>query len=150
MQYTVEIEIDLPRERVIELFDSVDNVPKWQAGLIKYEPTEGEPGQVGSKAQLAFELGGGAIEVTETITDRNLPEEFNFTYEANDVKNVVTNRFIDVAPDQTKWISECSFTFSGMMKIIGGTMKTTFEKRSQKALEDFKAFAETGRDVRTA
>ena len=32
-EYTVEIEIALPRDRVIELFDNPENLFKWQTGL---------------------------------------------------------------------------------------------------------------------
>ena len=45
MKYQVEITLDIPRERVIELFDSFDNLKKWQPGLEKVEHTSGEPGQ---------------------------------------------------------------------------------------------------------
>jgi len=35
MKYSVEI--DLPRDRVIELFDDADNMVKWQSGLQSFE-----------------------------------------------------------------------------------------------------------------
>ena len=44
MHYSVDIEIDLPRDRVIELFDSTENLYKWQRGLQSFEHIEGEPG----------------------------------------------------------------------------------------------------------
>jgi hypothetical protein len=33
MEYESEIVVDLPRERVVELFDSAENLFEWQAGL---------------------------------------------------------------------------------------------------------------------
>jgi hypothetical protein len=33
MNYTCEVVIDLPRDRVIELFDNPQNLTKWQPGL---------------------------------------------------------------------------------------------------------------------
>ena len=37
----------MPRARFIELFDDPDNLPKWQEGLISFEPLHGEPGTRG-------------------------------------------------------------------------------------------------------
>jgi hypothetical protein len=44
-EYTVEIEIALPRHRVIELFDNPNNLVRWQTGLQSVEHISGEPGQ---------------------------------------------------------------------------------------------------------
>jgi len=33
MKYTSEVTINLPRDRVVELFDDPDNLPKWQKGF---------------------------------------------------------------------------------------------------------------------
>ncbi len=43
MHYSVDIELDLPRERIIELFDSTENLYKWQRGLQSFEPIEVTP-----------------------------------------------------------------------------------------------------------
>ena len=45
MKYTREIVIELPRDRVIELFDDADNLSKWQEGLQSFEHVSGEPGR---------------------------------------------------------------------------------------------------------
>ncbi|MFQ5507583.1 MAG: SRPBCC family protein [Planctomycetota bacterium] len=50
--YTVEVDIDLPRERVIELFDNADNLYKWQPGLQSFEHLSGEPGQPGASSRM--------------------------------------------------------------------------------------------------
>lgn len=91
MKYTSEIEINLPRERVIELFDNQDNMTKWQSGLISFEHVEGEVGQEGAKSNLKYKMGKREIEMVETITKRNLPDEFFGTYETKGVWNEVKN-----------------------------------------------------------
>ncbi len=53
---TVSIEIDLPRYRVIALFDSPENLFKWQTGLQSFERLSGEPGHPGGKSKLVFLL----------------------------------------------------------------------------------------------
>jgi len=149
MQYTVEIELALPRERVIELFDDPENMPRWQRGLLSFEPLSGTPGQPGAKSRLVYQMGKRRVEMIETITERDLPECFSGTYDGKNVHNVVRNRFVELAPDRTRWISENEFRFQGLMKLMGVLMKGAFPKQSLKYLQDFKAFAEQGRDVRS-
>lgn len=144
MIYTVEIDIDLPRDRVIELFDSPENLFKWQKGLLSFDHISGEPGQPGAKSKLVFKMGKRTIEMIETVTERNLPDEFNGTYDAKGVYNIVKNRFTDLGPDKTHWESECEFQFSGFMKVVAFFMKGAFAKQSLKYMQDFKAFAEDG------
>ena len=148
MQYTVEIDIDLPRSRVIELFDSTENLYMWQKGLQRFESISGEPGQPGAKSKMVYKMGKRNMELVETITKRDLPDEFHCTYETKGVFNVVTNRFSEAGPDKTRWESENEFRFSGFMKVIGLLMKGAFPKQSLQYMQDFKAFAEDGKDVR--
>ena len=75
MKYTSEIEINSPIDKVIELFDNPDNMDKWMKGLQSFEPISGKPGQVGAKSRLKFKMGKREIEMIETITVRNLPDE---------------------------------------------------------------------------
>ena len=45
MKYTSEITIDRPRSYVIEMFDSIENMYKWQVGLKSFKVSSGDPGQ---------------------------------------------------------------------------------------------------------
>ncbi len=122
MKYSNEIEIDLPRERVIELFDNADNLSKWQPDLISFEHISGEPGKVGAKSRLKYDMGkkGGKVEMIETIVKNDLPEEFHGTYEAPGVFNQMQNYFTEVSPGKTKWKSDTVFKFSTFkMKLFG-------------------------------
>lgn len=142
MKYAVDIEINLPRERVIELFDNADNMSKWMEGLQSFEHLSGEPGQVGAKSKLVFKMGKRDIEMVETVTVRNLPEEFSGTYDANGVHNIVTNKFFVLPNGHTKYLTEQEFQFKGFMKIIGFLFPGAFKKQSLKYLVDFKRYAE--------
>lgn len=149
MHYSVDIEIDLPRDQVIALFDNPDNLVKWQEGLQSFEQLSGEPGQPGATSKLVFQMGKRSIEMIETITERDLPERFEGTYDAKGVHNVVKNRFVELGPDRTQWISENEFQFRGFMKLMAFFFRSAFPKQSLKYMQDFKAFAEDGVDVRT-
>lgn len=142
MKYTNEIEINLPRQRVIELFDNAENMKYWQPGLQSYEFISGTPGQEGAKMRLKFLMNNREVEMIETITKRDLPEEFDGIYEAKGVYNIQKNKFVEIGSDKTKWISESEFRFSGFMKLIGFLFSGSFKKQSQKYLELFKQFAE--------
>ena len=147
MNYTVSIDLDLPRDRVVELFDNPDNMTKWQEGLVSFEPISGEPGQPGAKSRLVFQMGKRRIEMVETVTERSLPDSMSVSYEAKGVFNVVKTRFSEVGQNQTHWENECEFQFSGFMKIIAFFMKGAFPKQTLKYMNDFKAFAVQGIEV---
>ena len=139
---SVETEINLPIARVVELFDDPENLKHWQPGLISFEPISGTPGQPGAKSRLKYKMGKRDIEMIETITVRNLPDEFSGTYEAKGVFNIVKNYFRAVSENKTKYISENEFQFKGFMKLIGFLMPGAFRKESEKYLQQFKEFAE--------
>lgn len=102
MKYTVEVDIQIPREKVIELFDSTENMYKWQPGLVSFEHESGTVGEVGAKSRLLYKMGKREIEMLETITVKNFPDEFSGTYEAKGVWNEVKNFFHEVDTDTTK------------------------------------------------
>lgn len=142
MKYTSEIVIHLPLKRVVELFDNVDNMAKWQPGLVSYEQLSGVPGQPGAKMKLSYKMGKRKIDMIETITKNDLPRELAGTYEAKGVFNIISNRFEELGSDKTKWVSENEFRFKGFMILMGKLMPGAFKKESYKHMEQFKAFAE--------
>ncbi len=143
MKYTTDIEIEKPIEKVIELFDNPDNMSKWMEGLQSFEHLSGTPGQPGAKSKLKFKMGKREVEMIETITVRNLPDEFSSTYEAKGVFNIVKNRFEKLSDTKTKYITDNEFQFKGFMKLIAFFMPGAFQKQSYKYLELFKSFAES-------
>lgn len=142
MKYTCEIEINKPIQKVIELFDNSDNMYKWMEGLESFEHLNGTPGEVGARSILKFKKGRSEIHLIETITVKNLPEEFTGTYEAKGVFNVVKNKFIPLSENKTKYITEQDFKLTGFMKIIGFLMPGAFKQQSMKYLAAFKHFVE--------
>ena len=142
MKYTSEITIDLPRQRVIELFDSAENLAKWQPGLQSFEPLDGEPGQPGARSRLVYDENGRQVEMIETIVRRDLPDEFTATYEAKGVQNRVANCFVEEDTGHTHWVMENEFKFSGLMALMGLFMRGAIQKQTLKDMSRFKAFAE--------
>lgn len=159
MKYTVSIEIALPRERVLLLLADPANFPKWLRGLVLHEPISGKPGEVGTKSRVIFQMGQQRIECTETVTRQEPADLHQISKESvvhfereisgKGMWNAVRDRFTEAGPDKTRWESENEFKLSGLlMRLVGVLMPGAFRKQSQLHMQDFKAFAEHGKDVR--
>ena len=147
MKYSLNTTLNLPREQVVTLFDNPENMQHWQKGFISMNLISGEAGTEGAQSLLKYQMGKRTIEMTETIKVHNLPEEFTAIYEAQGVWNLQRNLFNSVGDQQTEWVSESEFKFSGFMKLISWIMPGSFKKQSWVYMEDFKAFAENGTSV---
>ena len=142
MKHTFQIEIEAPRSRVVALFDDPDNLPKWQPGLIRFEPISGTPGQPNAKSRLVYRAGKREFELIETVTVRNLPDEFCGTYESSMGITKISNRFLDSGPT-TRWLVDTEFTGSGIMRALTLVMGGMMRAQTLKVLQAFKAFAES-------
>jgi hypothetical protein len=142
IKYTEEIEINTNIDTVIALFDNPYNMQKYMEGIESYKVVEGNIREVGAKAEMTVLMGEKKIIMIEEIITNNLPEEKKVTYTADAVYNIVTNKFIKVSENKTKFINEQEFEFKGFMKIIGFFMPSAFKKQSRVYLKDFKEFAE--------
>lgn len=159
MKYAVSIEIALPLERVAQLLADPTHIPKWLRGVILHEPLSGAHGQVGTKSRVVMEMGQQKFEATETITRRepadlvNIPKGSVVHFEREIVTegmwNTARERLTEVGPETTLWVSENEYRFTGLlMRLVGLLMPGTFRKQSLQHMEDFRAFAEHGKDVR--
>ncbi|GAB3433268.1 SRPBCC family protein [Flindersiella endophytica] len=159
MKYTNSIEIALPREKVAQLLADPAHIPKWLRGLVLHEPVNGIHGQLGTKSRVVMQSGQRKIECTETITRRDpadlhgIPKESVVHFDREIVGpgmwSVVRDRLTEANPDTTLWESESEYRFSSLlMRLVGLLMPGSFHKQSQQHMQDFKAFAEQGKDVR--
>lgn len=159
MKYTVSIEIALPLERVAQLLADPTNIPKWLRGIVIHEPLSGLHGQVGTKSRVVIETGQQKFEAIETITRRepadlhNIPigsiVHFEREIVGEGMWSAARERLTEVSPNMTLWESENEYRFSSLiMRLVGILMPGTFRKQSLQHMQDFKAFAEHGTDVR--
>ncbi len=142
MKYTSEITLELPRVRVIELFDNPENLSKWQEGLKSRDHLEGEPGEEGSTSRMVYAGRKSDLVLTETVNKRSLPEEYCISYKSKGVYNEVFNHFSEPEPGRTQWKMVNYFTFHGMMALMAPFMKSAFNANTLLNMERFKAFAE--------
>ena len=146
MKFTCYVDIELPIEKVIELFDNPDNMKHWQDGFVSFTNISGTPGQPGAKSRIIYKMGKGKkqMELIETVLVRNLPHEFSGTYEHKNMTNSMKNSFVKKGPAQTRWQADIEYTkLSGfMIKMMAFLMPGMFKKQVQKWMDQFKAFAE--------
>jgi hypothetical protein len=147
MKYTVSVDILVPRDRVIALFDDAANLKRWMPGMRGFEHLSGVPGQPGAKSRLTFLHKGRELVMTETITQRQLPDRYDHVYEMNGTENAASHRFFVTGPDSTRWEQTTSFEFSGLlMKAMALLAPGMFKKQTLMYMECFKTFAESQTD----
>jgi hypothetical protein len=148
MKYTTEIKVDVHLDEFIKKMDNVENMKHWQRGLISAEHVSGDLGQLGAKMKLTYQFGSRKMEIIETITKRNFPNEFHANYTMKAMHNVQKNYFEKTSDGFTKWTCESEFvplTFT--MRVMLFFMPRTFKKQTLKYMQDFKNFAQNGTSV---
>ncbi|ODU03305.1 MAG: hypothetical protein ABS81_14755 [Pseudonocardia sp. SCN 72-86] len=161
MNYTLSIEIDLPRERTVQLLADPAHLPMWLRGLVVHEPLNGTHGHVGTESRVVLQTGKQQMEATETITRLEpadlsaIPSDTVVHYEreivAKGMWNAARERLTEAGPGTTLWVSENEYRFSSLpMRLMSLVMGGMFRKQSLQHMQDFKSFAEKGTDVRDA
>ena len=161
MRDTVSIEIALPRPEVVQLLADPTQLPKWLRGLVLHEPLTGSHGHVGTRSRVVMQMGQQTTALTETITRRepvdlrSIPSgsEVHFDREivGMGMWSAVRDTLTEVGPETTLWASESEYRFSGvLMRFVAILLPRSFRKQSLRHMQDFKAFAERGKDVREA
>lgn len=141
MKYTCEVTIDLSRDKVIELFDSVENLYKWQDGLKSFEVLSGSPGKDGLESRLVYVINSKEMIMHETIEKFDFPNRLIAIYEAKNVWNRCVNDFEEIG-SKTIWRMESEFICAGFMKLMTTFNKSAFKKETMKSMRSFKHFAE--------
>ena len=138
------VEIDLPIDKVVKLFDNNANLKEWQDGFIGIEHLSGKSGKSGAKSKLKYKTGKRNMELIETIVSKNLPDEFTATYEHTAMLNTMTTRFVELYDNRTKYYANIEYTkFNRLMpNLMAKMMPGMFKKQVQKWMDQFKTFAE--------
>lgn len=144
MRYTLELELEANRERVLELFLNPENLKKWQPSLVTYEALTEGPLKVGSQSKQLHRMGTRETEMIETITVANYPDEYAAMYESGDVWNLIENRFEVLDENRTKWTLTSDFKSTNwIMKIIMVLSPGSFKKMTSEFMGYFKEFVES-------
>jgi carbon monoxide dehydrogenase subunit G len=144
------IEINLPIDKVMQLFQNQDYFKEWQDGLISFENTSNQVGELKSTRRMKISMVGTSITMNEEITKIDLPRIWEATYRTKGVINYQSNRFREsetttnnVTKKVTHWESNSIFKFTGMMRLIASTRPQLFTGQTYEYMKSFKAFAES-------
>lgn len=151
MKYTTEIIIEKSLQEVAKKMNSAENMKHWQEGLMSAEHISGSPGEFGAKMKLKYDFGKRKMELIETITKQDFPNEFHATYTTKGVRNIQQNYFESTPRGHTKWVCKNEFqptTF--VMNAMLFLMPRAFKKQTKKYMNNFKNFAEKGISVSNA
>jgi len=159
VKLTASIEIALPRERVVQLLADPAHLPMWLRGMVLHEPVSGVHGQVGTESRVVMQMGQQRMELTEAITRREpadlhgIPSDSVVHFEreivAEGMWNGVRDRLTEIGPEATLWTQENEYRFSSLpMRLAAPLVRGAFRKQVHQHMQDFRAFAEQGTDVR--
>lgn len=151
MKYTSEVVVNIPLTEFIHKFDNAENMKLWQKGLDSVEHLSGTPGMVGAKMMLKYKMGKRHMEMIETITHRQMPNEFHGTYSINGMDNIQENYFEETVKGYTRWTSTSEFLpLNFQMRAMLWMMPKAFKKQSKQFMKAFKEFAENGTAIANA
>lgn len=143
MKYTCTIEINLPIDKVVQLWENEANFKEWQDGFKSIKHLSGTPNSKGATSKIVLE-DKRKIELLETIISNNLPKEKVALYEHIHMTNRQTSRFKAIDSKKTLYISEVEYIqFNGIMiKLMAKLFPSKFKEQSEKWMQQFKFFAE--------
>ena len=143
MKYACEIDIALPRDRVVELFDNPDNLKFWLDGLVSFVHRSGERGHPGAVSDIVFQMGKRRVAMVETIEVRDLPREFTGIYTTDGLWNRSAHYLSENPDGTTHWLQENEFRSDKlMMKLMTALLPVMFRRQTATQMRAFKAFAE--------
>lgn len=159
MRFIDSIEIGLGREDTLRLLSDPQYLPQWLRGLVSHDPVSGTYGEVGTVSRVVFRTGSTETEAVETVTAREPADltglagedEVYFEREvvAEGMRNITRDRLFEMNPRRTRWESESEYHFDALpMRLGAPLMRRMFQKQTRRHMQDFKAFAEQGVDVR--
>ena len=139
MKYTQEIIINLPIEKVLQIFYNPASQEYSHPDLAGSELISGKAGEEGAVTKLKFKN----FDFIETITKKSSPAEFVAEYKTSGLEQTVKNSFIESGPDKTIYRREIdSRPKSLMLKTIALIAPGFYKNQTYKYLEKIKEFAE--------
>jgi len=151
MTYTSQIILELPLKQFATMFYNHDNLKHWHRGIESIEHVSGEPGEIGAKMKLNYNLKKRKIYLLETVVENNLPYAMHFHYDSKGMHNIQQNYFSQTPEGFTKWVCKNKFIPTNFsMYLMTKLTPKSFKEQTMIYLKDFKNFAEKGISVQHA
>lgn len=141
MKHVVRIEIDVPVDKVAEVFTDPRNATKWMDD-VEYEPVDGAPGAPGSHYRLVSKTDDN-LTFRASVVARDLPKESRLILDSPAVVVLVKTTFAALPGQRTELVSEETFQFKGIFrKAFSLLARGAIGKAHRGHMESFKRFAE--------
>jgi len=142
MRYTCQVELELPRSRVLELMTDPARAAEWMPGLESYTAVQGQAGRPGSVSELRFSGVPGQGLLVEKV-ERSDEHHHDVVHLVGPVRNETRNTFTDLPGGGTSWVAEHVFHLPpGMAQGLGPIGEQAFRENTQRSMETFKRWAE--------
>ena len=144
MKFNNYIDIQIPRDKLVELFANPNYLKEYQDGFIKKELIEGTEGQEGAISNMYYQYGKRDMLIQETILSNNLPESFEGFYHHKHMDNTMKCEFKALNESTTRYKYEVEYTRMSWVlpKLMAMLFPGMFKKQVDKWMNQFKAFAE--------
>ena len=144
MKFNGSIEINKPLDKVVELFLDQNNLKEWQEGFVSKKLVSGTDGQKDAVSKIQFKQGKREMELTETITNNNLPHSIEAFYHHEHMDNSLKTSFTAISESVTKYEIDGEYiAFRGFIpKLMAKLFPSIFRKQAEKWVHNFKRFVE--------
>jgi len=137
MNYTVDILIDAPREKVASLYVDLNRMSEWETGLKSIEHTDKHLFETGSKGIFHFEFNEIKMPMKVSVEKNELPHQIIQIFEVPGAWNRCDNHFIEKG-GQTLWKMDVVFKFEQDMNVA----LERFIEKTKASMMVFKSFVE--------
>lgn len=145
MEYTIEIDVAAPLERVATAFMNPAEWPAWQLGLVAVETEPGPSAPArGARRTLRFELPGWSTTLLETLLEQEFPLAYTASYSSGPAWNLCENTFTE-QPGGTHWLQRNTWRFDDVIATDDDAER--FAVTSRAAMEALRAWVERGERV---
>lgn len=144
MKFSGYVDINQPRTKVVQLFADPSHLGEYQDGFQKKELLSGKAGETGAISKMYYKYGKRDLELTETITDNNLPDSFAASYHHIHMDNTMLCTFEELDENVTRYSYEFEYTRINwfLPKLMAILFPGMYRKQGEKWMRQFKAFAE--------
>jgi len=144
MKANGSIIINAPRDKVAQYFGDPQYLDQYQDTFLRKVQISGNPGQNNAIAKMYYTQGKDEMELTETITNNNLPESFEAFYHHKHMDNTMKVTLTAISRNETQYDTEIEYTRVDwiMPRIFMTLLWGKFKKISELWTLNFKAFVE--------
>lgn len=144
MRFGWALDISRSLDDVMEVLADPYHPLRWQAGLVRIVPVEGQLGTQASVARYEFDLDGRRFELTETILADDLPNERVARYEGRGVVHTITNRFEPLEAEVTRLFTRHEGYLTGAARLLALPLRRPMRERWGIEMARFCAYVESG------